>query len=177
MLFTALNYQVSLTNLCSGRLHNRQFELEVYGGPAIGFRLGDSRSIASPVAVDGATSTLRPAEDYEKKTLFGLDVGMKLSTQVWKGISITLSPTVYLMGSTTSIPGGYTVGNGKMHLYETINLGVQYKIGKLRRNPELLRKKRQQSDARWKARQEQKEREREAQRRARIEKRKSNRKI
>lgn len=177
VLFTALNYQVSLTNLCSGRLHNRQFELEVYGGPAIGFRLGDSRSIASPVAVDGTTSTLRPAEDYEKKTLFGLDVGMKLSTQVWKGISITLSPTVYLMGSTTSIPGGYTVGNGKMHLYETINLGVQYKIGRLRCNPELLRKKRQQSDARWKARQEQKEREREAQRRARIEKRKSNRKI
>ena len=177
VLFTALNYQVNLTNLCSGRLHNRRFELEAFVGPAMGFCLGDSHSPASVVAVDDATHSVSPAFHDERKTLFGLDAGMKLSSHVWKGISITLSPTVYLMGSTTRIPGGYTVGSGKMHLYETLNLGVQYKIGKLRRNPELLRKKRKQSDAEWKARQEQKEREREAQRRARIEKRKSNRKI
>ena len=177
VLFTALNYQVNLTNLCSGRLHNRRFELEAFVGPAMGFCLGDSHSPASVVAVDDATHSVSPAFHDERKTLFGLDAGMKLSSHVWKGISITLSPTVYFMGSTSGIPGGYTVGSGKMHLYETLNIGVQYKIGKLRRNPELLRKKRKQSDAEWKARQEQKEREREAQRRARIEKRKSNRKI
>ena len=177
VLFTALNYQVNLTNLCSGRLHNRRFELEAFAGPAMGFRLGDSHSPASVVDVDDATHSVSPAFHDERKTLFGLDAGMKLSSHVWKGISVFLTPTVYFMGSTSGIPGGYTVGSGKMHLYETLNLGVQYKIGKLRRNPELLRKKRKQSDAQWKARQERKEREREAQRKARIEKRKSNRKI
>lgn len=177
VLFTALNYQVNLTNLCSGRLHNRRFELEAFAGPAMGFRLGDSHSPASVVAVDDATHSVSPAFHDERKTLFGLDAGMKLSSHVWKGISVFLTPTVYFMGSTSGIPGGYTVGSGKMHLYETLNIGVQYKIGKLRRNPEVLRQKRKQSDAQWKARQEQKEREREAQRRARIEKRKSNRKI
>lgn len=177
VLFTALNYQVNLTNLCSGRLHNRRFELEAFAGPAMGFRLGDSHSPASVVAVDDATHSVSPAFHDERKTLFGLDAGMKLSSHVWKGISVFLTPTVYFMGSTSGIPGGYTVGSGKMHLYETLNLGVQYKIGKLRRNPEVLRQKRKQSDAEWKARQERKEREREAQRKARIEKRKSNRKI
>ena len=177
VLFTALNYQVNLTNLCSGRLHNRRFELEAFAGPAMGFRLGDSHSPASVVAVDDATHSVSPAFHDERKTLFGLDAGMKLSSHVWKGISVFLTPTVYFMGSTSGIPGGYTVGSGKMHLYETLNIGVQYKIGKLRRNPEVLRQKRKQSDAEWKARQERKEREREAQRKARIEKRKSNRKI
>lgn len=135
-LFASLNYQASLTNLCSGRFRDRRFELEAFAGPALGFSFLD----------DG-------------KTLFGLNGGMKLGTHVWKGFSLFLMPTLYLMDCSTPIPGSTTVGIGRMRLFETLNVGVQYKIGKLRRNAEKLRQRRMQRDQEWKARQQQKDRE------------------
>lgn len=174
-LFAALNYQVSLTNLCSGRLHNRRFELEAFAGPALGFRLNDSYSPVSDAVYANAGQPVTPDVSNGKKPLFGLDAGLKLSAEVWKGISVFLTPTLYYVGGTSTMPGGNTVGGGKMHLYETLNIGVQYKIGRLRRSPEVLRSRRMQRDSEWKARQEQKEWEREAERKARIEKRRSDR--
>ena len=122
-----------------------------------------------------AGQPVTPDVSNDKKPLFGLDAGLKLSAEVWKGISVFLTPTLYYVGGTSTMPGGNTIGGGKMHLYETLNIGVQYKIGRLRRSPEVLRSRRMQRDSEWKARQEQKEREREAERKARIEKRRSDR--
>ena len=164
VMFTALNYEANLTNLCSGRFHNRRFELEVYGGPALGFRTGDTYT-----QVNSSTSVLRtPADRYEKKTMVGFDAGLKLTSQIGKGLSIFLSPTVYFMGNALTIPGTTTVGSGSMRMFETLNLGVQYKIGKLRRNQETVRRQRRQHDREWEAKQKQQEQRREEQRKARV---------
>lgn len=164
MLFTALNYEVNLTNLCSGRYHDRRFELEAYAGPAMGFRTGDRYSLAS-----SATQVTRfnPAH-YPKKTMAGFDIGMKLTSQIGKGFALFLSPTVYFMGNALTIPGTTTIGEGSMRMFETITLGVQYKIGKLRRNPETVRRQRMKTDHEWSVKQKQKEQQMEEKRKARI---------
>lgn len=173
VLFSSLNYQVSLTNLCGGRLRNRRFELEAFAGPAFGFRLNDNYTLASAVPSANTSHTVVPNVNDEKKTLFGFDIGLKLSTHVWKGVSVFFTPTVYLMGSTSPIPGSSTVGSGNMRAFETLNFGVQYKIGKLRRNPEAMRRRRMQRDSDWNTLQIQKGREYENKRKARIEERKN----
>lgn len=168
VLFTALNYQVNLTNLCSGRLHNRRFELEAYAGPALGFRLSNSQSLVAGTPAATTAALLSDRIEAGSKTMFGIDAGLALTTHVWKGISAVFSPTIYFMGSKSPIPGSSTVGGGKMHLYQTLNIGVEYKIGSLRRNPEDLRRRRMQRDNEWKEKQQRKERQAEEKRRARI---------
>lgn len=167
VLFTALNYEVNLTTLCSGRYHNRRFELEAYGGPALGFRTGDSYSLAS----SAQGNAYSPEKRYEKKTMVGFDAGVKLTSQIGKGFALFISPTLYFMGNATTIPGTTTVGQSTMRMFETLNLGVQYKIGKLRRNQETVRKQRMKTDRNWTAKQKEKERQLEQKRQERIAKR------
>lgn len=164
LLVTALNYQVSLTNLCSGRINNRRFELEAYAGPVIAFTTKES---LSPVT---GTAASAPEAIDSKKSRMGFDIGLKLSTNVWKGLSVFMSPTVYMLGG-TSLPGCSTAGMGGMSMYETLNLGVQYKIGHLRRNHERLRQRRMARDRDWRDRQLHKERERDERQKAKIEER------
>lgn len=167
VLLTALNYEVNLTTLCSGRYQKRRFELEAYIGPAIGFRTGDTYSPASAdMTVDHS-----PANRYKKETMMGLDGGLKLTSQIGKGFSLFLSPTFYFMGNALSIPGTTTVGEGSMRMFETMNIGVQYKIGKLRRNPETVRKQRMRTDRDWTVKQKEKERRQEKKQQERIAKR------
>lgn len=142
-VFASLNYQANLTNLCSGRFANRRFELEAFAGPAFGIGFSDN-----------------------DKVLFGVNGGMKLNTYVWKGLSVFLMPSLYLMSSSAPISGNNTIGMGNMRLFETLNIGVQYKIGRLRRNAETLRMKRMQRDHEWELRQQAKDREAENRRKA-----------
>lgn len=167
VLLTALNYQVNLTTLCSGRYQNRRFELEAFGGPAMGFRTGDSYT----PAFSAQSMVYSPEGRYEKKTMAGFDAGIKLTSQVGKGFTLFLCPTVYFMGNATSIPGTVTVGQGSMRMFETMNLGIQYKIGKLRRNQETVRRQRMKTDRNWAAKQKLKERQQEEKRQERIAKR------
>lgn len=170
IMLTALNYEVNLTNLCSGRYSSRRFELEAYGGFALGFRTGDSYSIAmSATTADNAAAITVPLTSrYPQKTMSGFDAGIKLTSPIGKGFALYLSPTIYFMGNAQNIPGTTTIGEGSMHMFETLNLGVQYKIGKLRRNPETVRRERMKSDKTWSERQKQKETQREEQRKARV---------
>lgn len=153
MLLASLNYEVSLTNLCSGRLRDRRFELEAFAGPAVGVILSTNASInpAEPMA-DGDHILTASYKD-NKKPMVGLDLGLKLSTHIWKGISVFLTPTVYMLHSKEDIRGLNTVSLGNFHLYQTLNVGVQYKIGKLRRNPEVVRRIHQRQDRDWKHKQ------------------------
>ena len=100
----------------------------------------------------------------------GFDAGLKLSTHVWKGLSVFISPTLYMLGG-ASLPGCGTVKIGGLSMYETLNLGVQYKIGHLRRNQERLRQLRMARDHDWRDRQLHKERERDERQKAKIEER------
>ncbi len=136
LVFTALNYSVNLTNLCSGRFHSRAFELDGFIGPAVGLPL------------DGGS------------TMYGFDLGLKLSANVWKGLSAFLTPTVYFVGKEGSLPGISTMRLGSLQSMQTLTLGVQYKLGKSRHDYESARRKRMEKDQRWERRQKKVEAER-----------------
>ncbi len=154
LLFTSLNYEVSLTNLTSGRFLDRPFELEAYIGPAIGWRVKTYHSVLRGQADESMRSELSAERDADAKKLFyGFDVGMKLSYNLGSGFTAFFSPTLYLMDSKASLRGVNTVGIGDLHMYQSLNLGVQYKIGSLHRNPEVMRRKHAAADRKWRLKQ------------------------
>lgn len=158
LLLGSLNYEVSLTNLCSGRFHDRLFELEAFAGPAVGYMLKTDRTVNPMEPMAEGQHALFPAAQDEKKMMMGLDFGFKLSTHIWKGISVYLTPTMYFLNKKGGFEGLHTVSFGDMHLYQTINLGVQYKVGKLRRNPEMVKRIHLRQDRDWNNKQLEKER-------------------
>lgn len=171
VLFIAPNYQVNLTNLCGGRLHNRRFELSAYGGPAIGLRLSDTQTLEGGTAAATTAAALSQRIDEDSKTMVGFDAGLMLTAHLGKGISAFFSPTLYYLSNGKYLPGNNTVGKGAMRLYETLNVGISYKIGSLRRNVEVLRRQRREKDREWKQRQLLKEQQTETRRLERIKKR------
>jgi hypothetical protein len=66
-----------------------------------------------------------------------------------KGFSVFFTPTIYLLNTKNELIGANTVGAGKFRLYETLNLGVQYKIGKFRLNPIKAKQRRLQRQKEW----------------------------
>lgn len=138
-VFAALDYSISLSNLCTGRIRERRFELEAFAGPALGFMGGGTQNERS-------------------KPMAGANLGFKLSAHIWNGISAFITPTAYLLYSKNDIPGANTLNIDGMRFYQTLNVGIQYKVGKLRFNPIVTKYKRIDSDRNWKKRQEAAER-------------------
>lgn len=153
MLFGSLNYEVSLTNLCSGRFLNRKLELEAFAGPAVGVILKTKASINPAEPMDAGEHLVSTNYEDSKSPMVGADLGFKLSMHIWKGISAFLTPTTYLLYKKDPIPGLNTVSLGDFHIYQTLNLGLQYKIGKLRRNQVVVRRIHRRQDHNWKVKQ------------------------
>lgn len=147
-LIGALDYEVSLTNLCSGRLRNRKFELEAFVGPAVGY-LVDKKATYAGVNQYTAEQTVDGHLADNKNFMIGGNAGLKLTTSLGKGFSAFLTPTIYLLHTKQELVGANTVGIGKFRLYETINLGVQYKVGKFRLNPEKAKVRHQRHQREW----------------------------
>ncbi len=147
LLLASLDYEVSLTNLASGRFHNRPFELEGYVGPTMGIRLSTGNG---------------------DKCSYGFNVGLKLAREVWRGISVFASPTVYFLNSSDGMEDVKTVHIGGMQMMQTLSIGVQYKIGSLHRNAEVLRRRRADADKRWELKQLRKQAETEAMQTVRL---------
>lgn len=139
LLLASLDYELSLTNICSGRLRDRIFELEAFAGPTVGVahkKWGDSSQL-----------------------VIGGNAGLKLSAALWKGISLVLIPDLYLLHTGAySLPSANTMKMYKFSFMQTFSVGVQYKIGSLRLNPEHQRRKQRISDTRWRNRQIEKDR-------------------
>lgn len=139
ILIGSLDYQVSLTNLLSGVLRHRWCELEAYAGPSVG----------CVVSAAGA-----PSDYYTDKSMkWGFNGGLKLSKHIWNGISVVAMPTIYMLRSLYT-PGANTVSLSGFRMYQTLSLGVQYKIGSLHRNATKVRMQRLKSDKRWELKQQ-----------------------
>lgn len=151
MAVASLNYQLNLTNLLSGRFSKRAVNLELFAGPAVGTVVSGSRG--------------------EKNMFPGIDVGLKLSAPVWKGISVVAMPTFYVLAN-SQLPGTNTVGiSDKLKIYQTLNIGVQCNADMFKRNKEKLRAKRIKSNLEWAEKQRKAIQEYETKRKARIAKR------
>lgn len=152
LLITSLNYQLNLTNLFSGRFHRRLFQLEMFAGAAIGTVVGGARA--------------------QKNTFPGLDLGLKLSMPVWKGLSVIAQPTVYVLKD-AQLPGINTVGmGGNTHMFETFNIGVQCDLSIFKRNMQKVRARKVKADMTWAEKQQRAIRKLEAERQAKRDKRK-----
>ena len=147
LLIGALNYEVSLTNLCSGRLRGRKFELEGFIGPAIGYIVDQKATYAG--INDYSGKNVEAQYEKNKDVMIGADAGLKLTTYLGKGFSVFFTPTIYLLNTKNELIGANTVGAGKFRLYETLNLGVQYKIGKFRLNPIKSKERRLRRQKEW----------------------------
>ena len=147
LLIGALNYEVSLTNLCSGRLRGRKFELEGFIGPAVGYLVDQKTTYAG--INDYTGRDVRATITKNKDVMIGADAGLKLSAYVGKGFSVFFTPTIYLLNTKNELVSSNTVGAGKFRLYETLNLGVQYKVGKFRLNPEKSKVRRLRHQREW----------------------------
>ncbi|MBO7052344.1 MAG: hypothetical protein J6W24_06745 [Prevotella sp.] len=147
LLIGALNYEVSLTNLCSGRLRGRKFELEGFIGPAVGYLVDQKATYAGINDYTGSDVKANLVKNDD--VMIGADAGLKLTTYVGKGFSIFFTPTIYLLNTKNELISSNTVGAGKFRLYETLNLGVQYKVGKFRLNPEKAKVRRLRRQKEW----------------------------
>ena len=156
-LFGALDIEANLMNLCAGRMNKRKFELHAYVGPAIMWLGSQKNTVASsePVAPGGKNVAIDFEE--EKNWYFGVNGGFKLAYPIGKkGISVFFNPEVYFIAQNEmyDIRGFNTVSiTDRLHMYESLNIGVQYKIGKLRRDPKVVKAIHERHDARYKSRQ------------------------
>lgn len=143
LLIGSLDYQVSLTNLLSGTLRHRWCELEAYAGPSLGCVMSTS----------GA-----PAGYFEDNSIkWGFNGGLKLSKHIWNGISLVAMPTIYMLRGIYT-PGANTVSISGFRMYQTLSLGIQYKIGSLHRNATVVRMRKLRSDGRWERKQQEEQR-------------------
>ena len=155
--FGSLDVVGNLTNICGGRMNQRKFELQAYVGPTVMW-LGDQENTvaASEPVYEGGYNSSGSFEDV-KYWYFGVNGGVKLSYPLGKkGFSVFFNPEVFFIAqqSEYDIKGFNTVSIGdKLHLYESINFGLQYKIGKLRRAPETVKRIHESHDSRYKSRQ------------------------
>lgn len=127
LALTSLDYEISLTNLASGHKRYRLFDLEGYAGPTFGFVVSNKETINPNEPIRSNEHTIVAPGNNMKKTMFGMNLGVKLSTQVAKGLSVVVMPTAYLLDSDNL--GNTICLFSKMHFYQSLNIGVQYKIG------------------------------------------------
>lgn len=148
MVVASLDYQVSLTNLLSGRLLKRRFELEAFTGPSLGMILNRTATISPDERLKDGHSAEPNFSDLKKKFNWGWNAGLKLTMPIAKGFSVVAVPTLYMLDR-PELPGIHTVGIGEFRLFETIDIGVQYKLGSLKRNPNKLRIAKARRDKSW----------------------------
>lgn len=141
MLIASLDYEVSVTNLLSGILRHRWCELEAFAGPSAGI-----------TSLFGSN----PSSYYADKSIkWGFNGGVKLSKHIWNGISIVAMPTLYMLRSVYT-PGVNTVNLSGFRYYQSLSLGVQYKIGSMHRNPTKMRLRHLRADSKWAEKQQKK---------------------
>jgi hypothetical protein len=156
-VFGALTAEANLMNLCAGRMNKRKFELHAYVGPAFMWLASQEYSVAtSEPAFDGGYNS-SPQFDDTDHWYIGVNGGFKLAYPIGKkGVSVFFNPEVYFMAQNEmyDIRGFNTVSiTDKLHLYESLNFGVQYKIGKLRRDPKTVKAIHDRHDNRYRSRQ------------------------
>jgi len=157
IFFGALAIQADMTNLCGGRMNKRKFELDAYVGPAIMWlpEYSFTPEASEPVR-EGGWNTGGNWTDT-KQWYFGVNGGIKLSYPIGKkGFSVFLNPEVYFIAQQKEydLKGANTVSIiDKLHLYESINIGLQYKVGKMRRDASKVKAIHERHDRRYRSKQ------------------------
>lgn len=119
----SLNYMLNASNFFAG-VDNRRFEIEVFGGPTMMFRIGDSQNLHSNEVVPEG-HTYEPRKANLLKSVYGANGGLRLRCNITEKIAATLTPQVYIFKGACNLPG---INFIKGHIFETLNLGVEYNL-------------------------------------------------
>ena len=117
LMTIALNYMVNVPRLFSGTRKPRLFDVDLFAGPALLFKLNSKHEIA-----------IANAPDYElsltdkKNNIFCMNGGFKLKCNVAPHVALTLTPQLWVMTKRPELEG---VEINKLRLAETLDFGVQ----------------------------------------------------
>lgn len=124
----ALNYMVNASNALAG-FDSRRFEIEAFGGPAFMLMLNNKAELdASEITTEGHTYI--PVQSDVTKSMFGVNLGVKLMFNVTNSLSVTFTPQVYIFKGDNKLPG---LNFTKANTIETLNIGVQYNLSKIKK--------------------------------------------
>lgn len=119
----ALNYMVNMSNLTGG-FDIRRFEAEAFAGPVMILLLNNSRTLAGGEVIE-PDHELVPAQERLRKCKWGANAGIKLRYNLWRGLSLTFTPQIYVLGAQQRLPG---INFAAVQVMETFNFGVQYSL-------------------------------------------------
>lgn len=121
MGIVSLDYSLDFTELMGGYRPGRVFSAVAYAGPSLFMLWGESASLHQSESLSEGHS-IALAKPVDNKTVFGANVGVRLTAHVTPNWSVYLSPTLYVWRK-FDLPGINFLGT--KHL-ETLNLGLQY---------------------------------------------------
>ena len=124
--FASLDYNINLTSLLSGHQQGRLFELEFFLGPTFVHIFQEGGRIDSSVQQGNHQTIL--SEFIDKGNKWGANGGFKLMGNINKYVSITFTPTLYIINN-LNFPGLNTMNLfSRFSVMETMNLGIQYRF-------------------------------------------------
>lgn len=121
-----INYIVNITNLTSGYLPNRLFELEGFIGPTVAILMSDKVSLFEGERLQ-QNHVVQAVHNNTTGTSIGGNIGLKLRANVLPHLAVTFTPTVYFFGG-CEISRMHEAFAKKMRLMQTISLGAQYSL-------------------------------------------------
>lgn len=118
----SLDYSMNLGNLIRG-YQPRRFEMDVFYGPAVVFTFGETGQLSERELLrNGHEASLMSA--VKQKTYLGAHGGVKFVAHVSNQIGITLTPQLFYVPKIEL----QAVHLNSLKLFETLDLGVQYKF-------------------------------------------------
>ena len=122
--FASLDYTVNLCSLISGCRPDRRFGVDLYVGPTLVMLYGESGGLDESELLQSGHA-VRLIDESGPQTGFGGNLGLRVSTRIYRGISLFASPCVYVFKACKT-PGADLSLSKSVRLLETLNLGIQY---------------------------------------------------
>ncbi|NPD92502.1 hypothetical protein [Xylanibacter muris] len=122
--FASLDYSVNLCSLISGYCPDRKFDVELYAGPTLVMLYGERGGLDESELLQ-AGHEARLIDESGPQTGLGGNLGLRVSTRLYRNISLFASPTVYVFKACKT-PGTDFSLSKSVRLLETLNVGVQY---------------------------------------------------
>ncbi len=112
-----------------------KFEMAAFIGPTLDIRTAQD---IDPISMEAVGHS--PILEKDKKLAIGVNGGVKLTQRLFAGLSVFFTPTWYFFLEDRNNVSANTVSLGKVHMYQTYTVGLQYRLDKLRVNWASIKK-------------------------------------
>lgn len=123
LIMASLNYSVNLTNLIGGYRPGRLFEIEAFGGPTVGFFLGQTGHLSKKeMLLDGHKATSKIG--IKQGAYPGANGGVKVTAHLSPRLGLYLVPQLFYLHKVDY----QAIKLTRTGMLETLDLGIQYKF-------------------------------------------------